>query len=190
MNKTRRQIIKTTSKLIAKQGYHATGLNQIVDESGAPKGSLYYYFPGGKEHLTAEAIELTGREVAERIRLQLAQIEDAAEAIRVFVLNVSKALQASAYQAGGPITTVALETADKSERLNRACVEAYELWEAAFKEKLITSGVSADRAVELATCIVAAIEGAIVLSRTKHDLAPLERVAEVLSCLVGSAGGH
>ena len=56
MTNTRDQIIQTTSNLIENQGYHATGLNEIVKESGAPKGSIYYYFPDGKEGITAEAV--------------------------------------------------------------------------------------------------------------------------------------
>ncbi|MDQ2717139.1 MAG: TetR/AcrR family transcriptional regulator, partial [Chloroflexota bacterium] len=68
MNTTREQIIEATCDLLEAQGYHATGLNQILAESGAPKGSLYYYFPQGKEELTAAAIDRTGKLVAQRIK--------------------------------------------------------------------------------------------------------------------------
>ncbi len=70
---TRDHIIDTTSQLLEQQGYFATGLNQIVQESGAPKGSLYYYFPEGKEELTAEAIERSAAKFSGIIRTELAR---------------------------------------------------------------------------------------------------------------------
>lgn len=187
MTTTREQIIATTSELLEAQGYYATGLNQIVAESGAPKGSLYYYFPDGKEGLTAEVIERAGRSVAERIRSGLAEVENPAEAVQRFVLTVAHHVAASSYRAGGPITTVALETAGKSDRLNEACQHAYASWVAAFQEKLEQSGYPAPLAARRATMIIAVIEGAIVLSRTYRSVAPLEAVAEELGNLVASA---
>ena len=67
MSNAREQILQTTCNLLEKQGYHGTGLNEIVKESGAPKGSLYYYFPEGKEQITAEAVLQSGRVTSERI---------------------------------------------------------------------------------------------------------------------------
>ena len=65
---TRDQIIDTASALLERQGYAATGLNQIVRESGAPKGSLYHYFPGGKDEIAVESLQQGAQAVAERIR--------------------------------------------------------------------------------------------------------------------------
>jgi TetR/AcrR family transcriptional repressor of lmrAB and yxaGH operons len=77
MTTTRDQIIQTTSDLLENQGYHATGMSEIVKASGAPKGSIYYYFPKGKEEITSEAVLFAGRMVAERIRVHLANGMDA-----------------------------------------------------------------------------------------------------------------
>ena len=60
MTSTHDQIILVTCTLLEKQGYPATGLNEIVKESGAPKGSLYYYFPDGKEQIVSEAVLFAG----------------------------------------------------------------------------------------------------------------------------------
>ena len=70
MSETRARILLTMARLIEKQGYHATGLNEIIRESGAPKGSVYYYFPGGKEQIGAEAILEAGKIIAARLRAQ------------------------------------------------------------------------------------------------------------------------
>lgn len=180
MSSTRDQIIETTSALIEAQGYHATGLNQIIAESGSPKGSLYYYFPQGKEELTAEAIARSGRIVERNIRAGLANIANPAEAIASFVRSIAGAVESSNFSAGGPLTTVALETVNSSERLNLACREAYGLLRDAFAEKLIAGGFTPERAAALATFIVSAIEGGIILSRTNHSGDALRQVADEL----------
>ena len=186
MSTMREQIIETTSTLLEAQGYHATGLNQILAESGAPKGSLYYYFPQGKEELTAAAIERSGKLTAERIRAGLATIEDATEAIQSFVHTIAYHVEASNFSAGGPLTIVALETVNSSERLNTACREAYELLQDAFQEKLVMDGQSEERATRLATFVISAIEGGTILSRVHHSGNPLRQVAEELGLFLKS----
>ena len=180
MASTRDQIIETMSQLMEAQGYHATGLNQIVKESGAPKGSLYYYFPDGKEGLAAEAIERAGELVAGRIRGGLSRYADAAGAVEKFVMLIADGIEMTGFSAGGPLTTVAMETATTNERLNLVCLQAYERLQGAFGEKLIACGYSESRAQELAIFIVSAIEGGIILSRTRHSGDSLRRVAQEL----------
>src|SRR5688572_1470947 len=84
--------MEATFHLIEQQGYHGTGLNQIVKESGAPKGSLYYYFPGGKEELVSEAIALFGGSLLERIQGVLTEVKDPAEAVSAIFTNFAKKL--------------------------------------------------------------------------------------------------
>lgn len=187
MSSTRERIIETASQLTESQGYHATGLNQIIEESGAPKGSLYYYFPDGKQELAAESIQHTGRVVEGRIRASLGAVENPAGAVRQFVLTVAEHMAGSECRAGGPITTVALESATTSERINAACQQVYGAWQSAFAENLTHSGIESGRAVRLAALIIAALEGGIVLSRTAHSVAPLHDVADELAALIGAA---
>ncbi len=177
MTTTRDQFIETANRLLEKQGYHATGLSQIIRESGAPKGSLYYHFPGGKEALAEEAIQLAGQQIVGRIRDEMAAIEDSAEAIQHFIMSIAHHVERSHFSAGGPLMTVALETAVSSERLNLACRSAYDEIKASFADKLTASGFPADQAAGLATFITAAIEGGIILSRAAHSGEPLRAVA-------------
>lgn len=184
MSTTREQFIETTCELIEAQGFHATGLNQIIKESGAPKGSLYYHFPEGKEELVAEAIARTGRNMSERIAANLAMQADPAEAVWAFVRRIADNVEASGFRSGGPLMTVAMETATSSERLNLACREAYQRLQGSFEDKLLASGFAAARAAHLAAFIVAAIEGGIILSRTNHSGDPLRRVADELRAIL------
>ena len=184
MSNARNQILQTTCDLLEKQGYHGTGLNEIVKQSGAPKGSLYYYFPEGKEQITAEAVLQSGQKTAERIRAGLASVSDAAEAVHDFILLVAEHVERSGFAAGSPLTAVAMETATTSERINQACRAAYAILQAAFKEKMLESGYSTPKAEEFATFITASIEGGIILSRTAHTADPLRLVAKQLKVLL------
>lgn len=100
MSNSREQILLTTCDLLENQGFHGTGLNEIVKESGAPKGSLYYYFPDGKEEIVAETVRFAGQRTAERICSHLATIEDPAEAIQSFLETVAYHVEASGFRAG------------------------------------------------------------------------------------------
>jgi TetR/AcrR family transcriptional repressor of lmrAB and yxaGH operons len=186
MQSTRDQIIQATCDLIENQGYHATGLNEIVRESGAPKGSIYYYFPDGKEGITAEAVLFAGKTVAERIRSHLDEKSDATEAIPSFLETIAHFVEISGFCSGGPLTIVAAETATTSEKLNLACREAYDLMREAFEVKLRSSSFTPERSASLAWMITSAAEGAIILSRTYHSGDPLRTAAKELACLLRS----
>jgi TetR/AcrR family transcriptional repressor of lmrAB and yxaGH operons len=184
MTTTREQIIATTSSLIERQGYHATGLNEIVRASGAPKGSLYYYFPHGKEEITAAAIHWAADMVTEHVAINLQAHERPADAIRTFVHALADHVEQSGFSAGGPLQMVAMETASTSEPLNQVCRDAYQHLEAAFAAKLHTGGFSETTATRFATIITAAVEGAILLSRTYHSTDPLRLMADALGDLL------
>ncbi len=184
MSTAREKILLTTSLLLEKQGFHGTGLNEIIKESGSPKGSLYYYFPEGKEQIAAEAILHSGKLTAERIRAGLAESLLPAKAIYDFTLKIAENVESSGFGSGGPLTAVAMETATQSERINAACREAYGMIETAFRDKLLQSGVASKKANELASFITAAIEGGIILSRTHHSGDPLRLVAAQLKSIL------
>ena len=190
MTSTRDHIVDVTSRLLEAQGYHATGLNQIIAESGAPRGSLYYYFPQGKEELTAEAVMRTGRLAAQRIAEQLAQVEEPAESLRQFIRNVAYHVERSGFEAGGPLSIVAMETVNSSERLNLVCRAAYQLLQQAFADKLRLSGYTQERAERLAVFITASMEGGIMLSRTNHSSEPLRVMADELADFIQATSGE
>ncbi|MDX9865036.1 MAG: TetR/AcrR family transcriptional regulator [Anaerolineaceae bacterium] len=186
MTTTREKILATTSQLMEAQGYAATGLNQIIEESGSPKGSLYYYFPEGKEQLTEEAIRQAGEMISEQMTAMLDAEENLAEAFGGFVDALSQRLLSSGCRLGGPLTTVALETANTSPRVNQVCQEMYRTWQEIFRARLERGGFSAERAASLAVFINAAIEGGIILSRTRHTAEPLLQVARELRLLLST----
>ncbi len=144
-------------------------------------------FPDGKEELAAEALNCAGQTLVERIRTGLAVSDDAAEAIETFVGNIAHYIEVSQFRSGGPVMTVAMETATTNARLNRACRDAYDRLQSAFESKLVESGFAPSPAKELAMFIAASIEGGVVLSRTYHSGDPLRRIARLLGQVLRTA---
>ncbi len=177
---SKEKIVETASRLFQEQGYHATGLNQILSESGAPKGSLYYYFPEGKEQLASVAVVNTAENVAKRIKEGLMAEEDPVKAIQSFINELANAFDERDKRVGIPIAAVALETANTSELIRIACVDAYDLWHKTFAAKLINCGYEEAHAQEMALVINAMIEGAFINVLTRKDGEPLRQIAKYI----------
>ena len=174
----RELIIQAAAELFEEQGYHATGLSQILEKSQTPKGSLYHYFPGGKEQLAVETVQNTGKNLANRIRLGLERESDPAIAIQRLITTIAGQIEQSGFKSGGPLTAIAMETATSNPNLNQACREAFQLIQEPIGDKLAASGIDPERAASLGTLIVSAIEGGTLLCRTQHSGDPLRDVAD------------
>lgn len=181
---SKEKIIKTASRLFQLQGYHATGLNQITKESGAPKGSLYYHFPDGKEQLAIESVQLTAVFVSKQIESGLKKSTDPIEAIQAFITDMAERFEEVNCSDGIPIAAVALETSLISEPLRESCQLAYQKFQSAFTEKLIQSGYEEKRAIELGIVINSMIEGAFLISFTTGKSEPLFLVAKQIPVLL------
>ena len=187
MSNTRQKIVDKTAELLERQGYHGTGLNQIVQESDTPRGSLYYYFPDGKEELAAEAVRTKTQKMNAWMAARLAQDTDAVEAIVGFLRETAHAVRGHDCTNGAPIAAVALEASGSSERIRSACQHGYARWRDTFKEKLESDGFPSQRAASLAVVIEAALEGSIILSRTEKDTWPLLQAADEIEYLLTAA---
>lgn len=178
---SRARFVETTAALLRRQGYHATGLAQVVEESGAPKGSLYFHFPGGKQELAAAALERSGQALHDELAAIVAAAASPAAAVRAVTRALADALEASRFQDGCPVATVALEAAAQVPVLQAACSAAYGRWQALIEGYLARAGVPAERARPLANLVLTAIEGALLLSRAHADAQPLRSVGDELA---------
>lgn len=183
-------MIAAMVELIERQGYHATGLNQLTQVSGTPKGSLYFHFPGGKEELAAESIRVAGAEIGERLAATLNSDESLGDAISAFVLRLAQELQTSNFRKACPIAMVAMETAGTSEPLRQACKQVYAAWFALVEQRLTTAGIEPGAAAAWTTLIWSAIEGALLLSRTDQSTHPLETIAVQFQHLLNQELSH
>jgi TetR/AcrR family transcriptional repressor of lmrAB and yxaGH operons len=181
---SRERIIETASNLFQTKGFHATGLNEIIKESGAPKGSLYYYFPNGKEELGVAAVEFAGKSIQQKIKAGLNRQKDPVLAIREVIREMVNALEQDGKLKNTSLSLVALETYLSSELLRTACSKSFSTLEEIYAKKLIESGFPEKQAKELGTVIQSIMEGAILLSVTHRNTTPLTAAARQIQILI------
>jgi TetR/AcrR family transcriptional repressor of lmrAB and yxaGH operons len=174
-------------RLFRQKGYAATGLADIVAASGAPKGSLYHYFPGGKAEIGAAAVREAGRRVVETVRELSAASASADELVRGHARLLGEWMAASGYRDGAPMTTVLLENAPADEAITREGRAALDAWAGEVAARLAADGVDAARAASLASLTLAALDGALVQARVAQSRRPLETAAEELAALFAAA---
>jgi TetR/AcrR family transcriptional repressor of lmrAB and yxaGH operons len=179
--RSRHKLVTATAELLRRQGYHATGLAEIVAESGAPRGSLYFYFPGGKDELACAALDASGVEWRRRIAAATRDAADLGAAIDAIVTLLGDDLEASGYQHGCPAAAVALEAT--SEPVRATVAAQYAAWEAAIADRMVSFGIARPVARQLATVALASIEGALLLAKVSRSRAPLAAVGAALRAM-------
>jgi AcrR family transcriptional regulator len=187
MSSTRDRIVDASAELMRRQGYSATGVKQIVTEAKAPFGSLYHFFPGGKEQLGAEAIRVSGALYEQLIPLVFDPAPDLPSAVRAFFAGAAEHLRETDYEDACPIATVALEVSSSSETMREACAEVFESWIVAGMTRHEGAGLSEAGARELTIFMVAALEGAFVLARAARSTEALEISGELVAQAVERA---
>ena len=179
--KHRQPIINAAVSLFRRKGYSATGLNDIVDESGAPKGSLYHYFPDGKSSIAVAAVQEAGRRVVETVAQLARETASTGELIKRHAHLLAGWMRKSDFRDGCPITTVLLELTPKDRAVAQAGRQAYAARLAILTEKLMAEGLPAERAKRLACLCVSAIQGALIQARIERSGAPIEISADELA---------
>jgi TetR/AcrR family transcriptional regulator, lmrAB and yxaGH operons repressor len=177
-------VLQTAKRLFSRQGFHATGINQIVAEAGAPKGSLYFHFPGGKEQLASEAVSLGANELGEIIDVVLAQSQDPAAAVVALAEVLATRLENSDFVDGCPIATIALGAGAEADPIHEACRAGYDRWLTSIGEYLTRHGLAAATASEMALVALSSLEGALLLAQMQRDTAPIRIVAHHLAAVI------
>ena len=166
---TRARILHTAAELFQRQGYGATGLNQVLTASGAPKGSLYFHFPDGKEQLAAEAMALAGAEMGGADGRGRSRDPGPAEAIAASGALLAQALEDSDYRDGCPIATVALEEAGTPVRSTTPANGHTRAL--AVGDRRMVPGLGPGRAGGAGACRPGDVllQGALLLARVRRD---------------------
>ncbi len=178
---SRARFVETTAALLRQQGYHATGLSQIVKQSGAPKGSLYFHFPGGKQQLAEAALQHSGEHMHQDLHALIERAPDPAAAIEAVTNALADGLEASDFLDGCPVATVVLEAAAQSPTLQAVCSASYRRWQDLIAGVLREAGLPPQQVEPMAALVLCAVEGALLVSRAHRDASSLRTVGRQLA---------
>ena len=177
---TRSRMIHAAAELFRQRGYHATTFSDVVRESGAPRGSTYFHFPGGKQELAREAIARAGDEIEELVAQAARHADDPGSLVRALAQLLASRLERSGYQSGCAIATTVLELAPRDEEFSADFASVFARWRAALVTRFEPLGIAPDRAAVLADLTISAFEGALVLSRAARSIEPFNTTVEAL----------
>src|SRR5258705_9749861 len=182
---SRSRMIRAAAELFRQRGYHATTFSDVVRESGAPRGSTYFHFPGGKQELAREAIARAGDQIEEMVDQAARHADDPGSLVRALAEILAIRLERSGYQSGCPIATMVLELAPRDEEFSADFDSVFTRWRAALVTRLEPLGIAPDRAAVLASLTISAFEGALVLSRPARSIEPFKTTMEALISAIG-----
>jgi len=183
----RQAIVRAAVALFRKQGFAATGLSEILARSGAPKGSLYHYFPGGKAELGEAAVRQAGETVTRTLSRLRDEAPSAAAMIRRYVDLVATWMSKSHWRDGCPIATTLLETANDLAAVATAGREAFADWAAVLAAALESEGVDPARARRLGRFAISALEGALLQAKVERNASPLLEARDELAAMMADA---
>lgn len=179
-------MLEAARVLVEANGYHGTGLNQILTMAEAPRGSLYHHFPGGKDELVSEALTAAGGEVDRIVRELAVSAPSSQELVLAVLERLADRMVAADYSKGCPVATVALEVAASNDDLQSVCGGIYSGWQRNLADALLVDGHDPAEANELATTALALIEGALVLARASRSRIPIEQVGRRIAKLLAT----
>ncbi|WP_283631624.1 TetR/AcrR family transcriptional regulator [Mycolicibacterium poriferae] len=185
MASARERMVVSAALLIRERGAHPTAIADVLAHSGAPRGSAYHYFPGGRTQLLCEAVDYAGEFMA----AHLGRASSGLDALDDLFEYYRDELQRSDFRAGCPVVAVAVEAGDPDKPEQSAAVReraaaVFARWRQVIAELLTADGVSAARARELAVLVLSSFEGALVIARAGRDLEPVEAVHAQLRSLI------
>jgi TetR/AcrR family transcriptional repressor of lmrAB and yxaGH operons len=181
---TRARLAASMLELIQTSGYSGTGLNAVIEHAAAPRGSVYFHFPDGKEGLGVAAVELAAQQFETLIAEAAVSAGGPAAAARAAIDALATIVGESDFRLGCPVSVVTLEMGAESERLRQACALAFESWISPTAAFLEASGLAPDDARSLATVVVSTVEGAVIVSRAMRSIQPLTSAADVVAELL------
>lgn len=186
-DRSRTALVDTAALLFRRQGYAATGVNQILETADVKAGSLYHHFPDGKQQLAAAVVDSVGADIERRLRGFLDSGLPVADIVDGWIDLMASGL-ASDERDGCPIEPIASESVSASPQVRAASARAFGDWCRAVADRLRADGWPGAEADRTALAVIALIEGALILSRIVGDPAALDAAKAASRTLVRSAG--
>ncbi|MFI9113581.1 TetR/AcrR family transcriptional regulator [Streptomyces venezuelae] len=186
---TRERVVRAASLLMQRQGYEGTGIKQVAQEAKATLGSVYHFFPGGKQELGVAAVQHADQEFAELLSASLSAEADPAKAIAACARELARLLRESGWVDGCPISATALETTGRAPDIEQAVAQAFQHWRDLVAGTLREAGFPEVDAHDLAITVISTLEGAELTAQVAKSETPLTVAGEHLARLIDSYKG-
>lgn len=185
----RERMVFAAAQLIRRDGVGATGMRDVAAHAEAPRGSLQHYFPGGKEQLVNEAVTWAGRYAGKRVDRYLAALPEPTPGALFAAMTRQwiDEFEATGFGTGCPVAAATVDSAASTPSAREATAAAFAAWTTPLAAALTTLDVPPTRAPALATLMISALEGAILLSRAQESTSPLTTVTAELTPLLDAA---
>ncbi|MFG2312248.1 TetR/AcrR family transcriptional regulator [Streptomyces sp. NPDC048566] len=185
----RERMVFSAAQLIRRDGVTATGMRDVAEHAGAPRGSLQHYFPGGKAQLVEEAVAWAGRYASRRVARFLAAMPEPTPAglFAAMLRQWTDELVETGFAGGCPVAAATVDCAESGATTRAAAAEAFAQWVRPVAEALAAMGVPDRRAEPLATLMISALEGALLIARAERDVRALTCVGRELGPLLDAA---
>lgn len=178
---TRETILTATAELMRRKGYGAVGMKDIVAAAGAPIGSLYHHFPGGKVQIAREALINAGAAYGLLIPTLMDAHTDLGVAIEATFAQAAQDMAGTGFANMCPVASVAAEVADTVGELRETTTAIFTSWLEGGTEYFVGRGLPRETAREVIVALVGALEGAFLLARTLRSTEPLLAAGRTLS---------
>ncbi|MFW0785431.1 TetR/AcrR family transcriptional regulator [Gordonia sp. CPCC 206044] len=187
---TDQRIVVAMTELLRRQGYAATGVKQVIDAAGAPNGSIYHHFPGGKRKVAEAALRQSGAAYAELVASLIAPHENLVEAIEAAFVAAADDMEQAGWMNLCPVGTVAGETADAEPDLRLAAAEVFESWMTMGAQLFASYGLDDDDARSLIVALVSSLEGAFIVARTLRSREPILAAGRSMAAYAAAMPTH
>ncbi|MBL8530274.1 MAG: TetR/AcrR family transcriptional regulator [Hyphomonadaceae bacterium] len=186
VSSARENLIEAAVQLFGERGYEGVGVAELLARAGAPRGSLYFHFPGGKEQIGAEAVGRVGAEVGARLRA----LHNSGVDIDTFIDQVFKATAKESKERGFvascPMAAVASGFGCNDVHLREAVRKAFSAWESEIAAAMEARGMTNKNAESFASALLASMEGAFIVSKAQGSVAPHINAARAMKALAAS----
>jgi TetR/AcrR family transcriptional regulator, lmrAB and yxaGH operons repressor len=184
---TKDKMVQAAKQLLRERGYNATALSDVLELSDAPRGSVYFHFPGGKAQLAMEAAAAHGHEQIEIIDLIAGQADSAVRLVELYVTLGRDSMVAANYGRGCGIAPLIVEaTIKESAELRETSRRGFSEMVDRLAFHLVVFGIERTDARILSDAVVTGVEGAMITSRALHSTTPYDAIRTVLA---GHAAG-
>lgn len=176
---TKDRLIRSAANLFRKRGYHGVGLNDLLNDAQAPKGSLYHHFPDGKPDLARAAAHWASDQMLRLIATSFDGAKDFPEGMTTLCHKLAKLFDLSGKWDGCPISAILFE-GPENEAFRDDAQRLYNGWVAEGVDQAMRLGLAEDEAQEISERMFILVQGGWTLARARRSSNVLRRLPAFL----------